>query len=137
MTGGFCLGGSRNIRRAAIPHWQASWSPANPSKRRFAREFREEAGIEVDDVRYVASQPWPFPGSLMIACIADARSDELTIDTTELDDARWFSRPASRRLSGRARCALPGASAFRDRPHAVREMAFRSLSALARSGLAA
>jgi NAD+ diphosphatase len=66
--------------------------PGESIEEAVAREFREEAGIEVDDVRYVASQPWPFPGSLMIACIADARSDELTIDTTELDDARWFSR---------------------------------------------
>ena len=57
-----------------------------------ARELFEEAGIRVRDVRYVASQPWPFPSSLMIGCHAEAQSDALTIDTTELDDARWFSR---------------------------------------------
>jgi len=57
-----------------------------------AREIREEAGIEVDRVTYVASQPWPFPSSLMIGCHACARSDELTIDTMELEDARWFTR---------------------------------------------
>ena len=57
-----------------------------------AREVKEEAGIEVRNVRYVASQPWPFPSSLMIACHADAKSDELTIDMTELEDARWFTR---------------------------------------------
>ena len=57
-----------------------------------ARELREEAGIEVGDVTYVASQPWPFPSSLMIGAHARALSDRLTIDTTELDDARWFSR---------------------------------------------
>ena len=57
-----------------------------------ARELKEEAGIEVADVRYVASQPWPFPSSLMIGCRARALSDHLTIDFTELDDARWFSR---------------------------------------------
>ena len=57
-----------------------------------AREIREEAGIEVTDVRYVASQPWPFPSSLMIGCRARALSDALTVDFTELDDARWFSR---------------------------------------------
>ena len=57
-----------------------------------AREIKEEAGIAVADVTYVASQPWPFPSSLMIGCRARALSDELTIDFTELDDARWFTR---------------------------------------------
>jgi NAD+ diphosphatase len=57
-----------------------------------SRELGEEAGIAVTDVAYVASQPWPFPSSLMIGCTARAAGRELTIDTTELDDARWFSR---------------------------------------------
>ena len=57
-----------------------------------ARELQEEAGIEVADVTYVASQPWPFPSSLMIGCSARALGRGLTIDTTELDDARWFTR---------------------------------------------
>ena len=57
-----------------------------------ARELGEEAGIAVTDVAYVASQPWPFPSSLMIGCTARATGDALTIDYTELDDARWFTR---------------------------------------------
>ena len=57
-----------------------------------ARELNEEAGIEVADVTYIASQPWPFPSSLMIGCHAQALGDALTIDRTELDDARWFTR---------------------------------------------
>lgn len=57
-----------------------------------ARELGEEAGITVTDVHYVASQPWPFPSSLMIGCTARATTDMLTIDKTELDDARWFTR---------------------------------------------
>jgi NAD+ diphosphatase len=57
-----------------------------------ARELHEEAGIAVKDVTYVASQPWPFPSSLMLGCHAHAIDDALTIDTTELDDARWFTR---------------------------------------------
>jgi NAD+ diphosphatase len=56
------------------------------------RELGEEAGIAVSDVRYVASQPWPFPGQLMIACTATAASDVITLDTTELDDAIWVDR---------------------------------------------
>lgn len=57
-----------------------------------ARELQEEAGISVSDVRYIASQPWPFPSSLMIGCTALVASDELTIDHGELENARWFTR---------------------------------------------
>ncbi|MEO5578663.1 MAG: NAD(+) diphosphatase [Sphingomicrobium sp.] len=57
-----------------------------------ARELGEESGITVTDVRYLASQPWPFPSSLMIGCIARATGGALTIDHDELDDARWFTR---------------------------------------------
>ncbi len=56
------------------------------------REVAEEAGIRVGAVRYVSSQPWPFPGSLMIGCLAEGLSDEIAIDPQELEDARWFSR---------------------------------------------
>ncbi|WP_037499427.1 NAD(+) diphosphatase [Sphingomonas jaspsi] len=57
-----------------------------------ARELKEEAGIDVINVRYIASQPWPFPSSLMIGAIADADGAQLVIDREELDDARWFTR---------------------------------------------
>jgi NAD+ diphosphatase len=56
------------------------------------REVLEEAGVRVNTVRYVASQPWPFPSSIMIACHAFAEDKDIVIDTTELDDARWFTR---------------------------------------------
>jgi NAD+ diphosphatase len=56
------------------------------------REVFEEAGIRVGAVRYLASQPWPFPASLMLGCAADALSDTITIDPVELDDALWISR---------------------------------------------
>ena len=57
-----------------------------------AREVKEEAGIDIRNVRYIASPAWPFPSSLMIGCTAEALSSDLTIDTTELEDARWFTR---------------------------------------------
>jgi NAD+ diphosphatase len=57
-----------------------------------ARELHEEAGIRVSQVRYLTSQPWPFPNSLMIGAWAEADDDSLNVDTNELDDARWFSR---------------------------------------------
>jgi NAD+ diphosphatase len=56
------------------------------------REVREEAGIVCGRVSYFASQPWPFPTSLMIGCHAEARSHDIVIDRAELDDARWFDR---------------------------------------------
>jgi NAD+ diphosphatase len=56
------------------------------------RETHEEAGIACGRVAYFASQPWPFPMSLMIGCYAQARSREIVVDRTELDDARWFER---------------------------------------------
>lgn len=57
------------------------------------REIYEEAGVRCGAVRYITSQPWPFGGSqLMIACVADALDDAITLDTNELEDARWISR---------------------------------------------
>lgn len=56
------------------------------------REVFEETGIRVGHVRYLASQPWPFPASLMLGCIAEATSDDITLDPEELQDARWLTR---------------------------------------------
>ncbi|GGA59450.1 NADH pyrophosphatase [Nitratireductor aestuarii] len=62
------------------------------------RETFEESGIRIGTVRYIASQPWPFPFSLMIGCIAEAISDEIDPDATELEDCRWFSRAEVRQM---------------------------------------
>jgi NAD+ diphosphatase len=56
------------------------------------REVLEEVGIVCGRINYFASQPWPFPMSLMIGCHAEARSDKIVIDRSELEDARWFDR---------------------------------------------
>jgi len=55
------------------------------------REVHEEVGIRVKNIRYFASQPWPFPHSLMIAFHADYASGEINIDPNEIEDAGWFS----------------------------------------------
>ena len=56
------------------------------------REVAEEVSIEVGAVRYHSSQPWPFPSSLMIGCIAETTAESIAIDEAELEDARWFTR---------------------------------------------
>ncbi|MEF2070777.1 NAD(+) diphosphatase [Consotaella aegiceratis] len=56
------------------------------------RETKEEAGVTVGRVSYLASQPWPFPGSLMIGCLAEAATVDIDFDGDELEDCRWFSR---------------------------------------------
>lgn len=56
------------------------------------REVFEEAGIRTGAVRYLASQPWPFPASLMFGCAAEALDDAIRIDPAELEDAIWVSR---------------------------------------------
>ena len=55
------------------------------------REIREEAGVEVDEVRYFASQPWPFPNSLMLGFTARWASGDIQIDDDEIVDAQWFA----------------------------------------------
>jgi NAD+ diphosphatase len=56
------------------------------------RETMEEAGVKCGRVNYLFTQPWPFPMSLMIGCHAEALNENLTVDTTELVGARWFSK---------------------------------------------
>jgi len=56
------------------------------------REIFEESGIRCTDVRYYMTQPWPYPSSLMIGCTARALNEDVVVDHTELEDARWFDR---------------------------------------------
>jgi NAD+ diphosphatase len=73
-----------------------------------AREVREEAGVEIGDARYVASQPWPFPSSLMLGFMADHAGGEPAACDGELEDVRWFSRDELRAAAdGRGDIHLP------------------------------
>ncbi len=83
---------------------QASWAPGRYSalagfmepgetiEEAARREVLEESGIQVGTIAYVASQPWPFPSSLMIGLVGEALNHDIVIDKAELEDARWFSR---------------------------------------------
>ena len=62
------------------------------------RELREEAGCVIENVRYQFSQPWPFPSSLMMGFLADAKDRSLTLDRKEIEEARWVERDIVRRL---------------------------------------
>jgi NAD+ diphosphatase len=66
--------------------------PGESLEEAVARELYEEAGVRAASVHYLTSQPWPFPNSLMMACIAPVEDDRLTLDTEELEDAIWVTK---------------------------------------------
>lgn len=72
--------------------------PGDDIENAVRREIMEEAGVPVGRVEYVASQPWPFPHSLMIGCWGEALSDKLNLDPVELPEARWFGREEVRQM---------------------------------------
>jgi NAD+ diphosphatase len=64
--------------------------PGETLEETVCREIREEVGIEVADVRYVGSQPWPFPDSLMVGFTAEHAGGEIRVDPAEIAEAHWF-----------------------------------------------
>ncbi len=87
---------ARNARSpAAFYSTLAGFSEIGESlEETLAREVREEVGIEVTDIRYFGSQPWPFPHSLMIGFTAHWAGGEIRVDGEEIADAQWFSADA-------------------------------------------
>ncbi len=78
---------------------QTMWSclagfaePGESIEEAVRREVAEEVGLVCARVSYFASQPWPFPSSLMIGCHAEAVTDQIVIDENEIEEARWFDR---------------------------------------------
>ena len=89
--------------------------PGESLEEAVSRELHEEAGVRTLSVRYVLSQPWPFPSSLMIGCIAPVENDAIHLDTNELQDAIWLGRDEVRAvLSGE-----PGARIMTPPPLAI------------------
>lgn len=75
--------------------------PGDDIEHAVRRETKEEVGLDVSDIRLLGSQPWPFPHSLMLGCIAYAEHKELVVNAGEIEHAAWFSRmEANSMLSG-------------------------------------
>jgi NAD+ diphosphatase len=90
--------------RFAPTMWSALAGFAEPGEtieEAVRREVLEETGIRCGKVTYAMSQPWPFPSSLMIGCHAQAVSETIVIDRSEIEDARWFSRDELALMLGR------------------------------------
>lgn len=79
------------------------------------REIKEEVGIEVDNIRYFGSQPWPFPDSLMIAFTAEYSSGTLTIDNNEIVEAGWYGADELPEIPGKVSIARKLIDWFREK----------------------
>ena len=90
--------GARRVLLARKPGWPPGRysalagfvEPGEMLEDTVARETREEVGVEVKNIRYFGSQPWPFPHSLMIAFTAEYAGGEVRPDGVEIEEARWF-----------------------------------------------
>ena len=113
---GACLLGSNAAwsrgRAGAMPRYSCLAGfvePGESAEQTLVREVAEEVGVHVTDLRYIASQPWPYPGSLMLGFHAIADPDEqITVDPAEISDAQWFTRAQVRAAAeGNAEFGIP------------------------------
>ncbi|WP_181312366.1 NAD(+) diphosphatase [Nocardioides campestrisoli] len=100
-------------RQASWP--QGRWStlagfcePGETLEDAVRREVAEEVGVEVGEVSYVGSQPWPLPASLMVGFLARALTTKIDVDGAEIEDARWFTREELREGMASGEVRVPG-----------------------------
>lgn len=104
---GFCLLGRQPSWPQDVYSTLAGFVEAGESaEQAVAREVKEESGIEIQNLRYFSSQPWPFPQSLMLGFFAEALTTEITCGS-ELADVRWFSVEETRNLLARLSTRFP------------------------------
>lgn len=105
------LAHNHNFRAGVFSLLAGFVDPGETLEQAVVREVREEVGIEVADVRYLASQPWPFPNSLMIGFRARHVSGEIAVDGKEIAEAAWYTRstlPSIPRVGTIARSIIDG-----------------------------
>jgi NAD+ diphosphatase len=108
VRGEHCLLGRGRRRVGARFSCLAGYmEPGETIEEAVRREVFEESGVRVGRVRYLASQPWPFPSTLMMGLLAEALSEEITIDPEEIAEARWFERREVRAMVERSRSDEP------------------------------
>lgn len=91
-----------------LPHWSlvaGFIEPAETFEQAVAREAMEEAGIEVENIRYFASQMWPFPSNIMVGFTADWKGGELRPDGEEVVESGWFAADALPSIPGKVSIA--------------------------------
>jgi NAD+ diphosphatase len=120
------LGRQKRFPRGMYSALAGFVEPGEAIEEAVARETLEEAGLKVTRVRYHSTQPWPFPSSLMIGCIADVADDREEIDEEELESGRWFTRAEARlMIEGKhPECACPPAIAIAH--HIIKAWAFEA-----------
>jgi NAD+ diphosphatase len=108
VKGDRCLLGRGHRRPGARFSCLAGFmEPGETPEEAVRREVHEESGIRVGSVKYLASQPWPFPSSLMMGFLGEALTEEITIDPEELAEVRWFERDEVRAMVERSRSDDP------------------------------
>jgi NAD+ diphosphatase len=92
LEGRCLIGRNRRFPPGLYSAFAGFVEPGESMEEAVRRELMEEVNLKVGAVRYHATQPWPFPSSLMLGCYAESLSDDFRIDGHEIEDARWLTR---------------------------------------------
>ena len=119
-----CLGRSPHFPPGFLSAFAGFMEPGESLEECAARELREETGLVATHLAYRASQPWPFPSSLMVGFEAEVTGDALTLDPEEIEEARWLTRDEARAaLAGEGPVMVPPPVAIAH--HLLKEWATR------------